>query len=191
MRTNPRIATLVDKLQAAGVMYRINWMACRDGKPERKGHPADVFHVSFVGNGFAPSVSTAIFLDYGPRDGFGFYTDTVTGTFDDMVAAIAKPLHDDSKPVQAKPEPLAAIDAYLSATAHVTGIEAQRRALIAAGNALEAATRAMVKAARFAPPETIAGDAVEDMETAKADYMPDARPTFEEAVALVLERVKP
>lgn len=87
MRSNPFIATFLDKLNAAGVQCNMMW----SGKRPLTKKGDDINFVAFVGAGFAPSVSTAIILDYGPRDGFGIYTDSLANDFDKMVAAIAKP----------------------------------------------------------------------------------------------------
>lgn len=86
MRNNPRIASLFAGLAAAGVQHRCNWQARRDGK---KGAP-DVEHLAFVGDGFAPSISTAVLIDY-DGDGYGLYFESPTNSIPDDVAAIAKP----------------------------------------------------------------------------------------------------
>ncbi|CDX26794.1 hypothetical protein MPL3356_60557 [Mesorhizobium plurifarium] len=113
MRHNPKINAFLDKLASAGVTYRTNWETRRDGKPLSNGRPfGDVIHLTFVGNGFSPSVGTAIVVDYGDRDGFGIYYEAETNSIDDDIARIAKPRAKDVAE-SAVPDMLAALHAVM------------------------------------------------------------------------------
>ena len=92
MRNNARIASLFAGLAAAGVQHRCNWQSRRDGRAVNQGmgHMPDVEHLSFVGDGFAPSISTAILIDYA-GEGYGLYVEADTNRIADDVAAISKP----------------------------------------------------------------------------------------------------
>lgn len=93
MRSNTKIAEFLDRLNAAGVMIRRLWETRRDGQIAKASnhYHRDVTLIEFIGNGFSPSINVAIIVDYGEGNGFGFFTDTGLGDFDEMVAAIAKP----------------------------------------------------------------------------------------------------
>lgn len=118
MRSNPRIATFLDKLKDAGVLVNLMWSAKR---PNTKKFD-DVNFVAFVGNGFSPSVATAIIIDYGPRDGFGIYGDNFPNDFDAMVAMIAKPRDGTSDNEAREPKPADA--ALVEARAYIDGTRA-------------------------------------------------------------------
>lgn len=83
MRTNPRINTFIEKLEAAGVSARVLWSA-------RRGHKGkhDVFFLHFGGDGFRPAVGTAVIIDYG-EDGYGFFPESATTSIDRDVFRIA------------------------------------------------------------------------------------------------------
>lgn len=93
MRSNTKIAEFLDRLNTAGVMIRRLWETRRDEQPASKknGYHRDVTLVEFIGSGFSPSINVAIIVDYGEGNGFGFFTDSGLGDFDEMVAAISKP----------------------------------------------------------------------------------------------------
>lgn len=89
MRDNPRITALFDKLHAAGVSHRCFWQTRRDGKP---GKP-DIEFLNFVGDGFSPSIATAVIINY-DDDGYGLYVESGCASMDADVALIAKPRGD-------------------------------------------------------------------------------------------------
>lgn len=92
MDKNHKIQALFDGLRAAGVQARCNWQARRDGQRTNfaRGIYPDVEHLAFVGDGFAPSISTAILIDYS-GEGYGLYIEANSNLIADDVAMIAKP----------------------------------------------------------------------------------------------------
>lgn len=87
-------------LEARGVHMRRLWEADRGmPKERRKGRKGfDVAFVEFIGDGFTPQVGTAVIIDYGPRDGFGFYTYfTEGGSIEQDADFIATPLNRKSR----------------------------------------------------------------------------------------------
>lgn len=84
MRDNPRISAFLDQLKAAGILHRVLWSGKR---PLTKGFD-DVNCIAFVGDGFKPAIGTAMIIDYGPRDGYGFYPETRTNSMEDDVRAV-------------------------------------------------------------------------------------------------------
>lgn len=91
MQENTAITKLHQMLRAADVSHICNWQAKRDPKAK---HP-DVEHLSFIGNGFSPTISAAVIINYGEKNGFGFYVDVLPNHFDAMVAVIAHPRTSD------------------------------------------------------------------------------------------------
>lgn len=86
-----QLDTLFDDLRLRGVTMRRLWETRRDGKRITLKHPADVTFYVFCGDGFTPSVTTAIIIDYGSNDGFGFYVDNVPTKLSEISDMIAKP----------------------------------------------------------------------------------------------------
>lgn len=102
MRTNKRIQMLFDGLAAAGVQHRCNWQARRDGKAIGNGKMPDVEHLAFVGDGFAPSISTAVLINYSD-EGYGLYVEVDSNKIEDDVKRIATPRKEaKGKPILAK-----------------------------------------------------------------------------------------
>jgi hypothetical protein len=91
MHDNNKWQEFRDELETKGVTMRFLWEARRDGKaPKWPKLPADVGMVSFTGSGFQPGILCAVVIDYGPKNGFGLFTDESRLLADD-VTRIATP----------------------------------------------------------------------------------------------------
>lgn len=109
---NPRIVSFLRKLDEAGVTYRINWRSRRDGRIAHGVGGPDIYHLAFVGNGFAPAISTAVIIDY-DGDGFGFYPESRSNSIDDVAAAV----------IGVKDDASDSVDAMVRAEAFISGFE--------------------------------------------------------------------
>lgn len=92
MQDNKQFETFRAELLARKIHISWLWQTRRDGKPAKyPKQMADVGMIAFTGEGFQPMHLTAIVVDYGPRDGFGLYTDHGGLTIEQDADTIAKP----------------------------------------------------------------------------------------------------
>lgn len=90
----------LDELRQRKVHYQWAWETRRDNKAPRQPRGAgkdstypDIGMLLFTGEGFQPSVLTAIVIDYG-KNGFGLYTETGDHTILGDIERIATPAKD-------------------------------------------------------------------------------------------------
>lgn len=82
---NERWQEFRKELEARGISIRWAWQAKSD--PSKKH--CNVHFATFYGSGFQPKVLCAVVIDYGPKDGFGLFTDESGRTMEAEAAYIA------------------------------------------------------------------------------------------------------
>jgi hypothetical protein len=86
---NPKFQEFRDILMSNGISLHCFWSTRRDG---RKNLYDDIAMFGLIGDGFSPSVSIMIVINY-DNEGVGVYTDehTDTGTVQELANKFAKP----------------------------------------------------------------------------------------------------